>query len=161
MACKHSIPTDGDITCSILVHTGKISLGVCAHCDKNTDVEWQRNELSKTPVAITISAPIKPKPPVSDIGDKLQAILAGYGVTKTTGCNCNGIKNLLNSKTREQVLEKIEQLALGLVDNLKRNPNVADNAPVWVRMAVKAMRFDPMDIAAKAMAEKLLRQACE
>ena len=109
-------------------------------------------------VALPQAQPVLPV--VSDVGDRLKAILAGYGIVKVEACNCTGLQTQLNSLTREQVLEKIEQLALGLVDNLKRNPNVADNAPVWVRMAVKAMRFDPTDVAAKAMAEKLLRQAC-
>lgn len=168
MPCKNAIDsTETYSVCSLMLYGGKPSHGTCVNCDKCTDPEWHKRKVAEmlakqtqTPVS-RIVVP-QPEPVVlSDVGDRLKAILAGYGIVKVEACDCSGLQAALNAMTRDQVIEKIDKLSLYLVDNLKRNPNVADNAPIWVRLAVKAMRFDPMDIAAKAMAERLLRQACE
>ncbi len=163
MPCENAQFTTRDYSvCSLRLYGGNPSHRACVRCQLNTDRMWHEKIIIEN---LTASANRKRSKPVfikavSEIGTKLHAILAGYGITEAAGCSCKAMANRLNGMTKDQVLEKIEQLALGLVDNLKRNPNVADNAPVWVRMAVKAMRFDPTDVAAKAMAEKLLRQAC-
>ncbi len=168
MPCKNAKDSTQTFSLCVLgLYGGKPSHGTCVNCDKCTDVEWHKLKVKEmlarqpvTPVS-RIVVP-RPKPPVlSDVGDKLKGILAGYGIVKVEACNCSGLQAALNAMTREEVIEKIDKLSLALVENLKRNPNVADNAPTWVRLGVKTMRFDPTNIAAKSMAERLLRQSCE
>lgn len=118
----------------------------CANCD--------------LPRPIILPSPAPPKP-LSDIGTKLHAILASYGITEAAGCSCKAIANRLNAMTKNQVAENLQQLAQELAQNLKNRPQVADKAPWWVRMGVGVALADPTATLAIEAAKRLIRKAME
>lgn len=163
MPCKNAKDSTQTFSLCVLgLYGGRPSHGTCVNCDKCTDVEWHKQKVKEmlarqpvTPVSrVVVAQPVLPV--LSDIGDKLAEILDSYGFKKG-GCNCRFIQNLLNSKTRDQVLQNIQQLAAILMANLKANPAVLADARWWIKLGVKISS----DAALLASAEKLLRQACE
>ena len=154
-----------------------VSDGVCAHCDKCTDKDWQDKFLSQvstkvdfvsmkvtriprpaTPAARISVEPIKP---LSDIGTKLRAILASYGITEAAGCPCKAMANRLNAMTKDHIAENLQQLAQELAQRLKNMPQVANSAPWWVRAGIGLALADPTQLVAIEAAKRLIRKAME
>lgn len=171
MACQYARDKDSrGSNCTIGVFPGHISFGTCARCEKCTDREYyQVRVIKKTGVSWRPPAPgtvikdLPAPPPVSAIGDNIEKIITSYGIKKSSTCNCSGIKNLLNSLTRAQVLSDVRRYGLLLSGNLKQNPELLKDAPLWIRLGIAAVWAGGLqgEAAVQHMAERMLRQACE
>ncbi len=164
MPCENAQFTTRDYSvCSLRLYGGNPSHRACVRCQLNTDRMWHEKIIIEN---LTASANRKRSKPVfikavSEIGTKLHAILAGYGITEAAGCSCKAIANRLNAMTKDQVLENIEQLAKELAVKLKNMPQVADKAPWWVRVGIGVALADPTQLVATEAAKRLIRKAME
>ena len=165
MPCKNAQSTTPTLSvCGLGLYGGRPSHGTCVKCERNTDRQWHEKQVavmltvSARPVAKISAEPIKPS---SDIGGKLHAILSNYGITEAAGCSCKATAGRLNSMTKDQVAENLQQLAQELAQRLKNMPQVAEKAHWWVRVGIGMALADPTQLVAIEAAKRLIRKAME
>lgn len=75
--------------------------------------EWAKPADTRT---VTTSSRVEP---VSDIGDRVQVKFSKLNVSMSAGCSCESVRRDMNSKTADEVMEKIDHFVNSTFANVK------------------------------------------